>query len=171
MPTVARSGNLRAFVYPNDHRPAHVHIQGLATACDDPLDDLELGKNFVDQIDALASPDDAWGKVVVGSREIGPLLLRLVGGQRVLPAMPLGRERIAQRTAENRALRQALPDSFSSAQEMKPTPNRVLSASVISWRMAATFAQPEPTRPNPPALVTAAASRQPIPSAQAGSDA
>jgi len=28
MPTVARFGNLRAVVYPNDHRPAHVHIQG-----------------------------------------------------------------------------------------------------------------------------------------------
>ena len=28
MPTVLRIGNLRVVVYPNDHRPAHVHIIG-----------------------------------------------------------------------------------------------------------------------------------------------
>jgi hypothetical protein len=26
MPTVARIGGLRVVVYPNDHRPAHVHV-------------------------------------------------------------------------------------------------------------------------------------------------
>jgi hypothetical protein len=28
MPTVLRSGNWRVVVYPNDHRPAHVHVVG-----------------------------------------------------------------------------------------------------------------------------------------------
>jgi hypothetical protein len=28
MPTVLRFGNLRVVIYPNDHRPAHVHIKG-----------------------------------------------------------------------------------------------------------------------------------------------
>ena len=28
MPTVARIGGLRVVVYPNDHRPAHVHVMG-----------------------------------------------------------------------------------------------------------------------------------------------
>jgi uncharacterized protein DUF4160 len=29
MPTVLRSGGLRIVVYPNDHRPAHVHVIGM----------------------------------------------------------------------------------------------------------------------------------------------
>ena len=28
MPTVLRFGSLRAVIYPNDHRPAHVHVIG-----------------------------------------------------------------------------------------------------------------------------------------------
>lgn len=28
MPTVFRTGGLRVVIYPNDHRPAHVHIVG-----------------------------------------------------------------------------------------------------------------------------------------------
>ena len=28
MPTVLRFGGLRVVVYPNDHRPAHVHVMG-----------------------------------------------------------------------------------------------------------------------------------------------
>ncbi len=28
MPTVARLGRLRVVIYPNDHRPAHVHVIG-----------------------------------------------------------------------------------------------------------------------------------------------
>ena len=28
MPTVLRIGNLRIVIYPNDHRPAHVHVIG-----------------------------------------------------------------------------------------------------------------------------------------------
>ena len=28
MPTVLRIGNLRVVIYPNDHRPAHVHVIG-----------------------------------------------------------------------------------------------------------------------------------------------
>lgn len=30
MPTVFRFRNLRAVIYPNDHRPAHVHVKGAA---------------------------------------------------------------------------------------------------------------------------------------------
>lgn len=28
MPTVLRIGGLRVVIYPNDHRPAHVHVMG-----------------------------------------------------------------------------------------------------------------------------------------------
>jgi hypothetical protein len=28
MPTVVRFGSLRVVIYPNDHRPAHVHVKG-----------------------------------------------------------------------------------------------------------------------------------------------
>lgn len=28
MPTVHRLGGLRVVIYPNDHRPAHVHVKG-----------------------------------------------------------------------------------------------------------------------------------------------
>jgi hypothetical protein len=28
MPTVLRLGGLRVVVYPNDHRPAHIHVLG-----------------------------------------------------------------------------------------------------------------------------------------------
>lgn len=28
MPTVLRLGGLRVVIYPNDHRPAHVHVKG-----------------------------------------------------------------------------------------------------------------------------------------------
>ena len=28
MPTILRIGNLRVVIYPNDHRPAHVHVIG-----------------------------------------------------------------------------------------------------------------------------------------------
>ena len=28
MPTVLRIGNLRVVIWPNDHRPAHVHVKG-----------------------------------------------------------------------------------------------------------------------------------------------
>jgi hypothetical protein len=30
MPTVLRIGGLRVVVYPNDHRPPHVHVRGAA---------------------------------------------------------------------------------------------------------------------------------------------
>ena len=30
MPTVARFDGLRLVIYPNDHRPAHVHVKGVA---------------------------------------------------------------------------------------------------------------------------------------------
>ena len=29
MPTVLRIGGLRVVIYPNDHRPAHVHVKGV----------------------------------------------------------------------------------------------------------------------------------------------
>lgn len=28
MPTILRIGGLRVVIYPNDHRPAHVHVKG-----------------------------------------------------------------------------------------------------------------------------------------------
>lgn len=28
MPTILRIGGLRVVIYPNDHRPAHVHVRG-----------------------------------------------------------------------------------------------------------------------------------------------
>jgi hypothetical protein len=28
MPTILRIGSLRVVIYPNDHRPAHVHVMG-----------------------------------------------------------------------------------------------------------------------------------------------
>ena len=31
MPTVLRFDGLRVVVYPNDHRPAHVHVKGAST--------------------------------------------------------------------------------------------------------------------------------------------
>jgi hypothetical protein len=31
MPTVLRFNGLRALIYPNDHRPAHVHVRGGGT--------------------------------------------------------------------------------------------------------------------------------------------
>jgi len=31
MPTVLRFGRLRVAIYPNDHRPAHVHVLGAGT--------------------------------------------------------------------------------------------------------------------------------------------
>jgi Domain of unknown function (DUF4160) len=30
MPTVLRFGGLRVVIFPNDHRPAHVHVRGAA---------------------------------------------------------------------------------------------------------------------------------------------
>lgn len=37
MPTVARIGSLRVMIYPNDHRPAHVHVIGgeLTVLCEE----------------------------------------------------------------------------------------------------------------------------------------
>lgn len=32
MPTIFRIGAVRVVIYPNDHRPAHVHVVGLAIA-------------------------------------------------------------------------------------------------------------------------------------------
>ncbi|MGD0634320.1 MAG: DUF4160 domain-containing protein [Beijerinckiaceae bacterium] len=31
MPTVLRIGGLRAVIYPNDHRPPHIHVLGAGT--------------------------------------------------------------------------------------------------------------------------------------------
>lgn len=33
MPTIARAWNLRFVIYPNDHRPAHVHVIGAGCEC------------------------------------------------------------------------------------------------------------------------------------------
>ncbi|WP_287760193.1 DUF4160 domain-containing protein, partial [Acidiphilium sp.] len=32
MPTILRIGGLRVVIYPNDHRPAHVHVIGAGEA-------------------------------------------------------------------------------------------------------------------------------------------
>lgn len=50
MPTVLRIGAWRAVIYPNDHRPAHVHVIG--QGCEDVFDlhcpdgPLELRENY-----------------------------------------------------------------------------------------------------------------------------
>lgn len=33
MPTVLRFGGLRVVIYPNDHRPAHIHVIGSSHEC------------------------------------------------------------------------------------------------------------------------------------------
>ena len=50
MPTVLRIGGLRVVVYPNDHRPAHVHVIG--NGCEAvfrlncPAGPIELRENY-----------------------------------------------------------------------------------------------------------------------------
>lgn len=50
MPTVKRIGSLRVVIYPNDHRPAHVHVIGNGSEavfhlrC--PAGPIELRENF-----------------------------------------------------------------------------------------------------------------------------
>ena len=50
MPTIKRIGSLRVVIYPNDHRPAHVHVIGNGCEavfnlhCSDGL--VELRENF-----------------------------------------------------------------------------------------------------------------------------
>lgn len=50
MPTVLRFGNWRVVVYPNDHRPAHVHVIGAGREAvfdlDCPAGDPRLRDNF-----------------------------------------------------------------------------------------------------------------------------
>jgi hypothetical protein len=50
MPTIKRIGSLRVVIYPNDHRPAHVHVIG--GGCEAvfhlhcPTGPIELRENF-----------------------------------------------------------------------------------------------------------------------------
>lgn len=50
MPTVLRLGGLRVVVYPNDHRPAHVHVIGSGTEAvfrlNCPKGPVELRENY-----------------------------------------------------------------------------------------------------------------------------
>ena len=57
MPTVLRIGALRVAVYPNDHRPAHVHVIGhgheAVFTLNDPTGSVAIRENS-------ASPCAAW---------------------------------------------------------------------------------------------------------------
>jgi hypothetical protein len=50
LPTVLRLGGLRAVVYPNDHRPAHVHVIGRGCEAvfnlNCPAGPVELRENY-----------------------------------------------------------------------------------------------------------------------------
>jgi hypothetical protein len=50
MPTVLRIGALRVTVYPNDHRPPHVHVIGhgheAVFRLDDPAGSIALWENY-----------------------------------------------------------------------------------------------------------------------------
>ena len=50
MPTVLRIGALRVVIYPNDHRPAHVHVIGQGHEAvfelDRPLSGVTLRENY-----------------------------------------------------------------------------------------------------------------------------
>jgi hypothetical protein len=50
MPTVLRFDELRAVVYPNDHRPAHVHVIGRGSEAvfnlNCPMGPVELRENY-----------------------------------------------------------------------------------------------------------------------------
>jgi len=50
MPTVLRIGALQVAVYPNDHRPAHVHVIGngheAVFALNDPIGSVALRENY-----------------------------------------------------------------------------------------------------------------------------
>jgi len=50
MPTVLRFGGLRVVVYPNDHRPAHVHVIGQGNEAvfemDSPAAEVTLRENY-----------------------------------------------------------------------------------------------------------------------------
>ena len=62
MPTVAKIGGLRVVVYPNDHRPAHVHVIGAGSEAvfdlNCPDGPPELRENFgfsIPQLNAIKS--------------------------------------------------------------------------------------------------------------------
>lgn len=59
MPTIKRIGGLRVVIYPNDHRPAHVHVMGnggeavFSLHC--PEGPVELRENFGFSVQAIGS--------------------------------------------------------------------------------------------------------------------
>jgi hypothetical protein len=59
MPTVLRQGALRVVVYPNDHRPAHVHVIGGGSEAvfrlNCPSGPVELRENYRFSAGALAT--------------------------------------------------------------------------------------------------------------------
>lgn len=63
MPTVKRIGGLRVVIYPNDHRPAHVHVIGYGCEAvfrlNCPNGPVELRENF-------GFPAQALGGIVAG---------------------------------------------------------------------------------------------------------
>jgi hypothetical protein len=78
MPTIRRFDGLRVVVYPNDHRPAHVHVKGAAGEavfilhCPDGLPTLresfglnrtELGRIEDELADDLAALCAEWSKI------------------------------------------------------------------------------------------------------------
>ena len=76
MPTVMRLDGLRIVVYPNDHRPAHVHVigDGREAVFDPPAGPPGLRENYgfsiaaVRRIEAglsanLAGPLDEWRRI------------------------------------------------------------------------------------------------------------
>ena len=78
MPTIHRIDGLRVVIYPNDHRPAHVHVMGQGSEavfrlhCPDGPPQLRENYGFTPQrltvaltalTTALAQPCSAWGDI------------------------------------------------------------------------------------------------------------
>lgn len=59
MPTVGRIDGLRVVIYPNDHRPAHVHVMGngceavVALNCDNGVPELRENYGFSSKVLAI----------------------------------------------------------------------------------------------------------------------
>ncbi|HEY5410378.1 MAG TPA: DUF4160 domain-containing protein [Caulobacteraceae bacterium] len=73
MPTVHRFGGLRVVVYPNDHRPAHVHVVDGSEAVFDlncPEGPVELRENYGFRSGQIAAIEaELNGQVAVVCRE------------------------------------------------------------------------------------------------------
>jgi hypothetical protein len=71
MPTILRLDGLRVVVYPNDHRPAHVHVIG----------------NGCEAVFYLKGPTahPNCGRITISAKEIGRIKLRLAENLRLKP--------------------------------------------------------------------------------------